>query len=91
MKKLDGYIRVSSINGRSGASFISPDVQRETIERVAAAKGHEVDEIVTELDVSGSKRVDDRELERLIERVERGESEQRDKLARAVRPHREGR
>ena len=29
--KLDGYIRVSRINGRSGESFISPDVQRDTI------------------------------------------------------------
>jgi site-specific DNA recombinase len=73
--RFDGYIRVSDTKGRSGASFISPAVQRETIERLAQAKGVDLAEPITEeLDVSGGKRIEDRELGRLIERVERGES-----------------
>ncbi len=37
---LDAYVRVSQVRGRSGASFISPNVQREQIERWAKAHGH---------------------------------------------------
>src|SRR4051812_21559395 len=69
-----GYIRVSDVNGRNGGSFISPDVQRETIERVAQAKGLELGEIVQELDVSGGKRVEDRKLGELVRAVEHGEA-----------------
>lgn len=72
--KVDGYIRVSSRNGRSGASFISPDVQRETIERLARAKGLELGEVVEEIDVKGSVPVEQRELGRLIRKIEDGES-----------------
>ncbi len=72
--RFDGYIRVSATKGRSGGSFISPDVQRDTIRRLAAAKGLELGEVVQELDVSGAKRIEERELHRLVERVERGES-----------------
>ena len=71
----DGYIRVSDVNGRSGASFISPDVQRESIERTARAKGVELAEVVDELDVSGGKDVDARKLGRLVRKVEQGQSE----------------
>lgn len=71
----DGYARISSVKGRSGESFISPDVQRDTIARLARAHAVELDEVVDECDVSGAKRSDDRELGRLIEKVERGESE----------------
>ena len=74
MQKVDGYIRVSSVNGRSGESFISPDVQRETIERLARANGLELREIVQELNIKGDKRIEERGLEGLIERVENGES-----------------
>lgn len=70
----DGYVRVSAVKGRSGPGYISPDVQADTIRRLAAAKGVEVGEIVVEENVSGSRGVEERELGRLIERVERGES-----------------
>jgi site-specific DNA recombinase len=72
--KFDGYIRVSRIAGREGASFLAPDLQRETIERLAAAKKIELGEIVEELDVSGARKIDDRELGRLVRKVEAGES-----------------
>jgi site-specific DNA recombinase len=71
----DGYVRVSSTKGRNGERFISPDVQRDTVERLAAAKGVTLGEIVEDLDVSGGKRVADRELGRLVERIENGESD----------------
>jgi DNA invertase Pin-like site-specific DNA recombinase len=71
---LDGYIRVSRVAGRSGESFISPDVQRETIARLAAIHGLEVGEIVEELDTSGKIPIDRRELGRLVRKAEAGES-----------------
>ncbi len=72
---LDAYVRVSSTKGRSGENFISPSVQRETIERLARANGLEIGEVVEEMDVSGGKRAEDRQLGRLVEKVESGESE----------------
>lgn len=71
-KKFAGYVRVSDVAGRSGPSFISPDVQREAIERLASANGLELSEVVTELDVSGARSVASRELGRLVEQVEDG-------------------
>jgi DNA invertase Pin-like site-specific DNA recombinase len=71
---MDGYIRISKVNGRSGDSFLSPKIQRDTIERIAAAKGVELGEIVEERDVSGGKKIRDRQLGRLVEKVESGES-----------------
>jgi DNA invertase Pin-like site-specific DNA recombinase len=50
-----GYVRVSRVNGRSGDSFISPEVQRETIERLAAAKGIRIVAWFEDLDKSGGK------------------------------------
>lgn len=46
---VDGYVRVSRVGDRSGDSYISPDVQRERIERLARDRGlelvmHEPDE-----------------------------------------------
>jgi site-specific DNA recombinase len=70
-----GYIRVSDVGGRNGDSFISPDVQRETIERLAQSRGLELGETVQELDVSGGKSIDSRELGRLVREVEAGELE----------------
>ncbi len=51
-KPLDGYIRVSRVGDRSGASYISPDIQRQAIERWALARGativiHEPEENVS--------------------------------------------
>ena len=31
-RRMDGYIRVSQVSGREGASYTSPDHQRERIE-----------------------------------------------------------
>ena len=72
--KFDGYIRISRKGSRSGDSFLSPDIQRDTIVGLAKAKGVDLGEVVEELDVSGSKSIEQRKLGRLIERVERGES-----------------
>lgn len=70
----DGYVRVSRTAGRAGDSFISPAVQRDTIARLAAFHGLELGEVVEELDVSGGKPIDARELGRLVRKVEAGES-----------------
>jgi site-specific DNA recombinase len=51
--RLDAYIRVSKVGGRSGESFISPDVQRAQIERWAQAHEHTLTWHEPELDVSG--------------------------------------
>jgi DNA invertase Pin-like site-specific DNA recombinase len=71
----DGYIRVSSRKGRSDERFLSPEIQRDTIARLAASRGLTLGEIVAEIDVSGGKRIDERELGRLVERIENGESD----------------
>jgi DNA invertase Pin-like site-specific DNA recombinase len=67
-----GYVRVSRVGGRGGDSFLSPDLQREEIARVAAREGLEVVEVVEELDASGgdSKRPG---WNRAIQAVESGE------------------
>jgi DNA invertase Pin-like site-specific DNA recombinase len=69
-----GYVRVSSTAGRGGESFISPDVQRDTIARLAAANGLDVADIIEELDVSGGKAVEERRLEELVQAIEAGEA-----------------
>jgi DNA invertase Pin-like site-specific DNA recombinase len=51
--RLDGYIRVSRVGGRSGDSFISPDLQRQQIARHAELHGHEVVAWHEDLDQSG--------------------------------------
>jgi site-specific DNA recombinase len=70
----DGYIRVSRVNGREGDSYQSPERQRETIERLAASNNLRIGEIVTEEDVKGSTKATARELDRIIRKVENGES-----------------
>jgi site-specific DNA recombinase len=52
-KRAVGYVRVSSVGGRAGDSFISPDVQREKIEAWAAYRGYSVDRFYIDLDESG--------------------------------------
>jgi hypothetical protein len=49
---VDGYIRVSRVNEREGERFISPLVQRETIERWAQLHGAVVGALFEELDVT---------------------------------------
>jgi DNA invertase Pin-like site-specific DNA recombinase len=70
--KAVGYIRVSKVGGREGDSFLSPSLQREQIETVAAREGLDVVEVVEELDASGgdAKRPG---WNRAIEMVESGE------------------
>ena len=72
--RLDAYIRVSQVRGRSGPSFISPTQQRERIEAWIKAFGHERGEVFEELDASGARR-DRPKLQEAIERIERGESD----------------
>jgi len=66
-----GYVRVSRVAGRDGDSFISPDVQRDTIDALATGKRLRVVDVIEDLDQSGGK--DDRPgFQRAIELVERG-------------------
>ena len=75
MDSFDAYIRVSKVGDRSGASsFISPDVQRETVKRLAAVHKLTIGELIQELDISGSTPIDERELGRLVRKVEKGAS-----------------
>jgi DNA invertase Pin-like site-specific DNA recombinase len=72
--KLDAYIRVSRVGGRSGESFISPSVQREQIEAWAKSHGALVTWHEPELDASGGtmKRP---VFEAIMERVRAGQSD----------------
>src|SRR5689334_23230232 len=68
------YVRVSRVAGRDGDSFISPTLQRESIEGLAAREGFEVVEWLEELDASGGDAA--RPLwNRAIEAVERGDAD----------------
>ncbi len=69
MTRFDGYIRVSRVGGREGPSFISPDVQREQIERWAALREVEIAEWHVDLDQSGAK-IDRPAFSAALERVE---------------------
>jgi len=53
--RLDGYIRVSRVGGREGESFISPELQREQIERWAQLRDVTIAAWHTDLDQSGGK------------------------------------
>src|SRR6478752_5188709 len=53
--RLIGYTRVSRVAGREGESFISVDVQRERIERQAAAQGHTVVDWQDDQDQTGAR------------------------------------
>jgi len=72
---LDAYLRVSRVGGRNGDSFISPAEQDAAIERRIAELGALRGMTLTETDVSGAKPVAQRELEKLVQRVERGQSQ----------------
>ena len=70
-----GYVRVSRVAGREGDSFQSPRQQEAQLNAWAAAHGHVLVDVVTELDVSGGRSVASRELERLVRSVEAGEAD----------------
>ncbi len=71
---LDAYIRVSKVAGRTGESFISPEVQRERIDGWAKAHGHSLFWHDPELDVSGGtmKRP---VFEQIMRRIKSGQSD----------------
>jgi DNA invertase Pin-like site-specific DNA recombinase len=71
-KNFIGYIRVSRVNGRTGPTFISPDVQRERIEQWAAAHGHTIVAWVEELDRSAKEGKQRPEFDSAVERVVSG-------------------
>ena len=71
---LDGYARVSRVGARRGDAFASPEQQRDAITAKIAALGGTLGQFICELDVSGGKAARDRKLEKLIQRVESGES-----------------
>jgi len=71
----DIYTRVSDEDGRSGPSFGSPEEQEATCRAWAEREAVEVDEVAYDGNVSGATKVDDRELGRLVRKVENGESE----------------
>lgn len=73
MERALGYVRVSRVGARQGDSFLSPDLQRDSIERVCQREGLELVEVVEELDRSGGDA--SRPLwNSCIERIECGEA-----------------
>jgi site-specific DNA recombinase len=71
---LDGYGRVSQVNGREGESFISPDLQRKQVEDWAKLHGHKIIAWHTDLDQSGGK-MDRPEFTKMMARVASGKTE----------------
>src|SRR5918996_6509090 len=69
----DGYIRVSRRGGREGESFISPDVQRERIDKWAKAHDVEIVQWWEEIDQSGAK-LERPMFQEALARCERGET-----------------
>jgi DNA invertase Pin-like site-specific DNA recombinase len=86
--RIDGYIRVSRVNGRVGESFISPRVQREKITAFAKLHGHKLIAWHEDLDEPGSKSSRPG-FQAAIGRVEAGKSDgiavaRLDRFARSV-------
>jgi hypothetical protein len=53
--RLVGYVRVSDVGGRAGASFISPTVQRERITAWCSLYSAHLQQVFEELDESGGR------------------------------------
>jgi DNA invertase Pin-like site-specific DNA recombinase len=70
---VDGYVRVSQVRGRGGASFIAPATQREQIQAWARLHGATLVKVHEELDESGA-RSDRPLLEAALSRIEAGDS-----------------
>lgn len=70
---LDLYVRVSDVRGRSGDTYISPDVQEERCRALAASRGYEVGVVFLDEDKSGGK-MDRPGLNQAIARIEEGVS-----------------
>jgi DNA invertase Pin-like site-specific DNA recombinase len=73
-RRLDAYIRVSSVAGREGERFISPKEQEERIRAWATANGHEVIAVHRELNVSGGT-MDRPKLNEVMRRIDAGETD----------------
>lgn len=72
--KLDGYIRVSRVGGRSGDAFISPGEQKERVKAWAKSQGHSIAKWHEDLDQPGSK-ADRPGLTAAMKRIETGKSQ----------------
>lgn len=72
-KPIDGYVRVSRVGDRSGASYISPDLQRQAIEGWAKARGVELVMSAAEENVSGGT-MDRPIFNAIMRRIMAGES-----------------
>jgi DNA invertase Pin-like site-specific DNA recombinase len=55
-KRAIGYIRVSSVGGRSGPEYHTLDIQRASIERTARSNGYDLVDVLTDEDQSGRSR-----------------------------------
>lgn len=71
--RLDGYVRVSRVAGRSGDAFISPGEQKERVRAWAKSQGHSIAKWHEDLDQPGSK-ADRPGLIAAMERIESGAS-----------------
>ena len=71
---VDAYIRVSRVGGREGDRFLSTDLQRDSIKRVAEREGLQVVQWFEELDASGGDNARPKWND-AIRRVERGETQ----------------
>jgi site-specific DNA recombinase len=69
--KLDGYIRVSRVGGRTGDAFISPGEQKERVKAWAKSQGHRIVKWHEDLDQPGSK-ANRPGLNAAMERIESG-------------------
>lgn len=69
--RLDGYIRVSRVAGRSGDAFISPGEQKERVKAWAKSQGHRIAKWHEDLDQPGSK-ADRPGLTAAMKRIETG-------------------
>jgi DNA invertase Pin-like site-specific DNA recombinase len=71
--ELDGYIRVSQVGRREGESFISPELQREQIEKWAALRGVTIANWETDLDRTGTV-LSRPGMDRIMERIRGGQT-----------------
>lgn len=71
--RLDGYVRVSRVGGRSGDAFISPGEQKERVRAWAKSQGHSIAKWHEDLDQPGSK-ADRPGLNAAMKRIEEGKT-----------------
>ena len=86
--RLVGYVRVSSVGGRAGETFISPSVQRDRVEQLARAHGHTIVAWQEDLDQPGS-RLNRPGLDEAFRLIEQGDADglavaKLDRFARSV-------